>query len=82
MDKIEETLPEKSKNPVYNGKDGQDYLDQIFVKFPTEEVHGAMRFTMGKYINRLGEKDDRVKEVKKIIDYANRYLEYLLTHKN
>lgn len=42
-----------------------------------EEFKGAMKFNLIKYPTRLGRKDDMVKELDKIIDYAQRYKEVL-----
>lgn len=57
--------------------DGKDYLQRFFENSTQEEVRGAMVFTMGKYIERLGKKDAVEKELGKIIDYATRYRDFL-----
>lgn len=54
-----------------------DFLDYFFMQSTPEERRGAMKFTMGRYSTRLGRKDDEIKELKKIADYANRYIEAL-----
>lgn len=59
--------------------DGKDYLQRFFESETPEAVRGAMVFTIGKYIERLGKKDAAEKELAKVIDYATRYREYLLT---
>lgn len=56
---------------------GKDYLQRFFENSTPEEVKGAMVFTMGKYIDRLGKKDAPEKELAKIIDYATRYRDFL-----
>lgn len=57
--------------------DGKDFLQRFFENSTSEEVKGAMVFTMGKYIERLGKKDAVEKELGKIIDYAARYRDFL-----
>lgn len=56
---------------------GKDYLQRFFENSAPEEVKGAMVFTIGKYIDRLGKKDAPEKELAKIIDYATRYRDFL-----
>lgn len=65
-------------SPHYTANaDGKDYLQRFFENSTPEEVKGAMVFTMGKYIERLGKKDAVEKELAKVIDYATRYREFL-----
>lgn len=59
--------------------DGKDYLQRFFENSTPEEVKGAMVFTIGKYIERLGKKDAPEKELAKVIDYATRYRNFLLS---
>ncbi|MDG0843139.1 DUF3310 domain-containing protein [Staphylococcus equorum] len=54
-----------------------DFLDYFFMQSTPDERRGAMKFTMGRYSTRLGRKDDEISELKKIADYANRYIEVL-----
>lgn len=54
-----------------------DFLDYFFMQSILEERRGAMKFTMGRYSTRLGRKDDEISELKKIADYAKRYIEVL-----
>lgn len=65
-----------TKQERYKHPDGEDYLDKFFASKTQEEVRGAMSFTIGKYMDRLGKKDDILKEVTKIADYSNRWMEY------
>ncbi|WP_426429094.1 DUF3310 domain-containing protein [Staphylococcus equorum] len=54
-----------------------DFLDYFFMQSTPDERRGAMKFTMGRYSTRLGRKDEEISELKKIADYANRYIEVL-----
>lgn len=70
----EETHPKQER---YLDSDGKgDFIDECTREFTPEEFRGAMKFTIGKYIKRLGKKDEIFKEVTKIADYSNRWLEY------
>lgn len=55
---------------------GQDWIDICAEQLTTEEFRGAMKFTIGKYMRRLGKKDDPAQEVTKIADYAERWRQY------
>jgi len=54
-----------------------DVIEFCRQHFTDEEFKGAMKFNLIKYPTRLGCKDDMVKELDKIIDYAQRYKEVL-----
>ena len=54
----------------------RDWIDEFCATSTPEEVRGAFRFTIGKYLRRYGKKDDRLQEALKIKDYANRLVEY------
>lgn len=65
------------KQERYLDLDGKgDYIDECARTLTPEEFRGAMKFTIGKYMKRLGKKDEILKEVTKIADYSNRWLEY------
>lgn len=53
---------------------GKDYLSRCEGTFSREEMIGAYRFTLGKYVDRMGKKTGEPveKELAKIIDYATR----------
>ena len=53
---------------------GKDYLSRCEDTFSREEMIGAYRFTLGKYVDRMGKKTGEPveKELAKIIDYATR----------
>jgi len=70
----EATFPKQERYQDLDGK--LDYIDACAAEFTPEEFRGAMKFTIGKYSKRLGKKDSIVKEVTKIADYANRWLQY------
>lgn len=54
-----------------------DVIEFCRQHFTDEEFKGAMKFNLIKYPTRSGRKDDMVKELDKIIDYAQRYKEVL-----
>lgn len=60
-----------------NTDDGIDLIDFWHMQMSEEEFRGAMKSQISKYAVRLGRKDDKVKELNKIIDYAERYKEKL-----
>lgn len=69
-------------NDMYNDvpthyKADIDVIEFCRQHFADEEFKGAMKFNLIKYPTRLGRKDDMVKELDKIIDYAQRYKEVL-----
>lgn len=69
-------------NEMYNDvpthyKADIDVIEFCRQHFTDEEFKGAMKFNLIKYPTRLGRKDDMVKELDKIIDYAQRYKEVL-----
>ena len=69
-------------NDMYNDvpthyKADIDMIEFCRQHFTDEEFKGAMKFNLIKYPTRLGRKDDMVKELDKIIDYAQRYKEVL-----
>ena len=63
------------KQPRYQDSKGEDWIDECARTFTPEEFRGAMRFTIGKYNRRMGKKDDLVKEIEKMRDYCQRWLE-------
>jgi len=66
---------EEAKQPRYQDATGEDWIDEAARTFTPEEFRGAMRFSIGKYNRRMGKKDELVKEIEKIRDYAARWLE-------
>jgi len=58
-------------------ENGIDLIDFWHMQMSDEEFQGAMKSQISKYAVRLGRKDDKVKELNKIIDYAERYRNYL-----
>lgn len=57
-------------------KSERDWIDEFCATSSTEEVRGAFRFTIGKYLRRYGKKDDPLQEALKIQDYANRLVAF------
>ena len=73
------TPAEDAKEQHYqsNIDNGIDLIDFWHMQMSPEEFQGAMKSQISKYAVRLGRKDDKVKELNKIIDYAERYKEKL-----
>lgn len=67
----------KQQHYQSNTDDGIDLIDFWHMQMTDEEFQGAMKSNLMKYSTRLGRKDDKVKELNKIIDYAERYRDYL-----
>ena len=73
-----EVIPESA--PHYTpDSTGKDYLARCEDTFSREEMIGAYRFTLGKYVDRMGKKTGEPveKELAKIIDYATRAKDWL-----
>lgn len=68
--------PQLPKQVRYRDSEGGDWVDEFARTSTPEEFRGAMRFSIGKYVRRMGKKDERIKEIKKIADYANRWADY------
>ena len=54
----------------------RDWIDEFCSTSSVDEVRGAFRFTIGKYLRRYGKKDDPLQEAIKIQDYANRLVAF------
>lgn len=63
--------------PHYSGSEGVDMIAFIEQQWSKDAVRGFMAGNIVKYATRLGRKDEEVKELDKIIDYAQRYKDYL-----
>lgn len=74
---IEKAEKVKQKHYQSNTDDGIDLIDFWHMQMTDEEFQGAMKSNLMKYSTRLGRKDNKVKELNKIIDYAERYRNYL-----
>lgn len=74
---IEKAEDIKQHHYQSNTDDGIDLIDFWHMQMADEEFQGAMKSQISKYAIRLGRKDDKVKELNKIIDYAERYRNYL-----
>tara|TARA_R100000789_G_scaffold21676_4_gene24512 strand:- start:433 stop:741 length:309 start_codon:yes stop_codon:yes gene_type:complete len=64
------------KQQRYQAKSGRDWIDECADTMEPVEFRAAMRFTIGKYVRRAGKKDELIKEIGKIKDYAERWLDY------
>ena len=67
-------LADRIKQPRYQDSTGEDWIDQSYRELSWSEFCGAMKFTIGKYMRRLGKKDDEVAELEKVADYAERWV--------
>lgn len=67
--------PLKTKQQRYTDKNGQDLIDRWAERYTIEEFRVLMWAMLEKYNERLGKKDLPVSEVRKIADYAARWLE-------
>jgi len=65
----------EGKQPRYQDDQGEDWIDEAARTFTPEEFRGAMRFSIGKYNRRMGKKDDLVKEIEKMRDYCQRWID-------
>ena len=63
------------KQDRYKDDQGEDWIDEAARTLTAEEFRGAMRFTIGKYNRRMGKKDELIKEIGKMRDYCDRWLE-------
>lgn len=63
------------KEERYKGSDGKDTIDKWADRYPIEIFREIMWVQMEKYKDRLGKKDEVVKEVRKIAKYAARWLQ-------
>ncbi|WP_214548865.1 DUF3310 domain-containing protein [Staphylococcus pseudintermedius] len=63
--------------PAHYGDSNKDLIDYWCERYSAEELRGAFKSQISKYVDCLGYKDDVVKELDKIIDYATRYKKHL-----
>ena len=65
----------QAKQARYQDATGEDWIDEAARTFTAEEFRGAMRFSIGKYNRRMGKKDDLIKEIEKMRDYCQRWID-------
>ena len=70
-----EAAKEEAKQPRYQDTAGEDWIDEAARTFTAEEFRGAMRFSIGKYNRRMGKKDELIKEIEKMKDYCQRWID-------
>lgn len=70
--------PQHPKQVRYRDSEGDDWIDEFARSSTPEEFRGAMRFTVGKYLRRVGKKDAELSEVRKMRDYCQRWEAYLM----
>ena len=56
-----------------NESDEMDYIDRSLIMQGMEGFRSAIRWTIDKYFDRFGKKDDDLAEARKIFDYAQRF---------
>ena len=64
----------EAKQARHQDATGEDWIDEAARTFTPEEFRGAMKFTIGKYVRRMGKKDSLPHEIEKIRDYTARWL--------
>ncbi|APC45970.1 hypothetical protein QHH_58 [Halomonas phage QHHSV-1] len=64
------------KQARYQDRQGEDWIDEFARIATPDEFRAAMRFTIGKYLRRIGKKDRREVELRKVEDYARRWREF------
>lgn len=67
---------QQATQPHYQTKTGTDFIQRFSDVHSEERVRGALLFSIGKYCERYGEKDNTLKEARKIADYANRLVKF------
>ena len=72
----DEYINQQSAQPHYQTKTGIDFIQRFIDVHSEERVRGALLFSIGKYCERYGDKDDILKEARKIADYANRLVKF------
>ncbi|HEC2232160.1 TPA: DUF3310 domain-containing protein [Staphylococcus delphini] len=65
------------ERPAHYGNSDIDLIDYWCKRYTPEELRGAFKSHISKYVDRLGYKDDEVDELHKIVTYATRYEEHL-----
>ncbi|MCE5448838.1 DUF3310 domain-containing protein [Staphylococcus pseudintermedius] len=65
------------ERPAHYGNSNKDLIDYWCERYSAEELIGVFKSQISKYVDRLGYKDDEIKELNKIIDYATRYKKHL-----
>ncbi|HHD7359608.1 TPA: DUF3310 domain-containing protein [Staphylococcus pseudintermedius] len=63
--------------PAHYGDSNKDLIDYWCERYSAEELRGAFKSQISKYVDRLGYKDDEIEELNKIVTYATRYKEHL-----
>ena len=73
--------PMTEKQARYTAQ-GKDLIDDWAERKSMVEFRAIMIAQIEKYCRRYGKKDHPLKELEKIIDYANRLYEYEIEHEN
>ncbi|HHU6749859.1 TPA: DUF3310 domain-containing protein [Staphylococcus pseudintermedius] len=68
---------EDVNRPAHYGTSDIDLIDYWCERYSAEELRGAFKSQISKYVDRLGYKDDEIEELNKIVTYATRYKEHL-----
>jgi hypothetical protein len=76
VDADDDTIPTSIKQLRYQDAKGEDWIDEFARTASVDEFRGAMKFTIGKYNRRAGKKDELIKEIEKMRDYCDRWIDY------
>ncbi|EJJ6363139.1 DUF3310 domain-containing protein [Staphylococcus pseudintermedius] len=68
---------EDVERPAHYGDSNKDLIDYWCERYSAEELKGAFKSQISKYVDRLGYKDDEIEELNKIVTYATRYKNHL-----
>lgn len=70
------TSQEANKVPThYQGKGEIDLIEFFYQQWGMEALKAVVSFNIQRYALRLGRKDEETQELKKIIDYAQRFID-------
>lgn len=75
MTKKVENAPAKEVPNHYQGTSEIDLIEFFYQQWGLEALKAVTSFNIQRYALRLGRKDEETKELWKIIDYAQRYIE-------
>lgn len=64
-----------------NGDGSKDFIDESYETDSFEQFTAAIFWTIRKYMKRFGKKDDIESESRKIMDYATRFHQKVIQHK-
>lgn len=72
----DDTISTSIKQLRYMDAKGEDWIDEFARTASVDEFRGAMKFSIGKCNRRAGKKDELIKEIEKMRDYCDRWIDY------